>query len=241
MLFLNASELESYLQTEHPMRLDVRVAESVVAEGWVSLGRWASAAIERSGYRVIATKHGGSEPSYGWLGPGTRYVDLAIEWRNPAIASTPSPSPGWLACRVRLGTFCEAMAMFTGPGSIGQPFGPEQGLEVATHLARSHFVDSGEVRIADTIVVMDILEATGDTIGPDDLDKVMGVVGQEDRLSDGARGLAAAASVFLSQFDEDGMELWELWKRRDDVATEFLCWHTVARLRLANVGKMSPL
>jgi hypothetical protein len=34
--------------------------------------------------------------------------------------------------------------------------------------------------------------------------------------------------------------MWELWKERDDVACEFLCWLLVARQRLVTVGKIAP-
>lgn len=32
----------------------------------------------------------------------------------------------------------------------------------------------------------------------------------------------------------------ELWKRRDEVAAEFLCWHSVAYLCLITIGKLPP-
>jgi hypothetical protein len=56
-----------------------------------------------------------------------------------------------------------------------------------------------------------------------------------------ADSLAGAATTFLGQFDEPGANMWELWKKRDDVAGEFLCWHAVAWSRLATVGKVEPL
>ena len=56
-----------------------------------------------------------------------------------------------------------------------------------------------------------------------------------------AEGLASAAMGFLGQFSEDGQSLWELWKRNDEVAGEFLCWHTIAWQRLASQGRVPLL
>ncbi len=53
-------------------------------------------------------------------------------------------------------------------------------------------------------------------------------------------GLAGAAQTFLGQLEGPG-NIWDLWNRRDDVAAEFLAWHSIARLRLATAGLMPPV
>jgi len=246
MRFLNSSELEQYLLRQHQPRLDVQVAESLYGASHFELQRWATAAAERQGYRVVGVTRGGQEPFYGSMGPGSRYVTLRLE-RSDAVTPPRSggPSPEWRACRERLGRFCASLAPFAS-SSIGQPFGPGLGLEQALALLREHFVSAADVRSADSIVVMDLLEATGEAFEVDELDSVMGLSaierGEPSRhLAESAGALSAAARLFLGQFDEDGADLWELWKMREDVAFEFLCWHAVAHARLAAMGRLDPL
>jgi hypothetical protein len=50
-------------------------------------------------------------------------------------------------------------------------------------------------------------------------------------------GLGGAAHTFLGQFEGPG-NIWGLWEQRDDIVAEFLCWHTIARLRMASAGRM---
>jgi hypothetical protein len=176
-----------------------------------------------------------------------RQILQAQEARMRPQASR-GPSPAWKECRARLQSFCDALAPLADADMVGQPFGEGFGLEYATELVSQHFLNSADAREADTILVMDILSATGKQIVPDDLDDVMGSTEQAFRHYElppaqfkPVINLAGAAKSFLGEFEEDGASMWELWKRRDDVAAEFLCWHAIARLRLATAQKLSPI
>jgi len=132
----------------------------------------------------------------------------------------------------------EALGPLAAPAALGQLFGEGLGLETAMAAVSSAFLDAADVRQAGTMIALDILTAADKGIGPPQLDQVMGLNSLQgnhlapDALK-AAESLAGAAKTFLGQFDEDGANIWELWKKNDEVAAEFLCWHTVARLRLA--------
>jgi hypothetical protein len=124
-------------------------------------------------------------------------------------------------------------------------FGEGRGLVRALAHLQSSFASIDEVRTAGQIVAVDLLEATAEErIGPADLDQVMGLPTRPGSGTEAERtaaeGIGGGATVFLGQFDEDGGNMWELWKERDDVACEFLCWLLVARQRLVTVGKIAP-
>jgi hypothetical protein len=157
------------------------------------------------------------------------------------------PSPEWKECRKRLQAFCHALSPLTQAAMIGQPFAEGLGLEQAMKLVPRYFLNATDVREADKIISIDLIAETGrQRMMPDDLDTVMGVTEnalQKSLLAPAelslVESLAGAAKTFLGQFDEDGGNMWDLWNNRDDVAAEFLCWHTVARLRLATAGLLS--
>jgi hypothetical protein len=106
------------------------------------------------------------------------------------------------------------------------------------------FLDADDIRQAGTMMALDILTAVD--VGPEQLKDVMGenMIGGNSVspvLLKTAELLASAARTYLGQFDEDGADVWELWKKNDEVAAEFLCWHSVARLRLATAGMMESV
>lgn len=65
-------------------------------------------------------------------------------------------------------------------------------------------------------------------------------MGIDEARLDAAMSLAGAARTFLAEHGHEGTSTWELWKRRDDVAAEFLCRHSVPFLRLITIRKLPP-
>jgi hypothetical protein len=167
--------------------------------------------------------------------------DVSTEDAEP---QPPSSSSNAEECRARLLEFCDSLTPLTSREMIGEPIGSGHGLEQVVSLALQHFEGPESIRGAGMMVAADFLVAI-DTVGPDDLNAVMGfpsgprqgITAQEAQAAD---SLAGAAVTFLGQFDDDGANIWELWKNRDDVAVEILAWLTIARLRLVTVGKLVP-
>jgi hypothetical protein len=148
--------------------------------------------------------------------------------------------------RSRIDSFIHALGPLGNATSAGRPFGEGLDLEAAMQAVFASFTDPSDVRKAGSMVAVDILVAANAGVGPEQLDDVMGVNAIHGNhvpaeAIEAAGSLAGAAKTYLSQFDSDGANMWELWKRNDEVAAEFLCWHTVARLRLAARGLMEPL
>ena len=80
-------------------------------------------------------------------------------------------------------------------------------------------------------------------IAPEDLSRVMGTPNLRGSAlpadqAAAAENLAGAAYAFLGQIHEPCTSMWELWKKRDDVASEFLCWYAVAWGRLVTTGRI---
>ncbi len=138
----------------------------------------------------------------------------------------------------------DALAYLVGPESIGQPLGEGIGLEAAIAATRRTFTGIDEVREAGCRLAVSII--TTKSIAPPDVNAVMGVdVIEGGELppaqAEAARALGGAAVTFLGQVGTDGANIWELWKRNDEVAEELLCWHLVAWGRLMTLGKVPPL
>lgn len=158
------------------------------------------------------------------------------------------PPPEVRARTRRIHSFLTAVGDLPGIRTVGKPFGEGHGLEAVLDLIPEHFLDAIDVRECNRMVGVDLLVGPGETFQPDDLDAVMGVTDESLRrygvASDQRKAitaLAGAARTFLGQFEQEGANMWELWSRRDDVAAEFLSWHSVARLRLAIAGKMEAV
>jgi len=134
-----------------------------------------------------------------------------------------------------------ALSFLTGGSTIGQPFGEGTGLEAACSIVRNLFdgingVRSGGFRLAISFIAEN-------SIGPDDVNAVMGIdmidrSGLTADQAEAARSLGGAAVSFLGQVNQEGASMWELWKKNDGVAEEFLCWYAVAWGRLATLGKV---
>lgn len=168
---------------------------------------------------------------------------------HPAPPESPEPQPPELAARVRRNyAFLRSLQPLATAEMVGQPFGEGFGLEEAMALVPQHFPDVREMRESHQMLCVDLLVATGKTFEPDDLDDIMGTnesAFQSYEIAPAQFGavtsLSGAARAFLGQFGDDGAFVWELWRNRDDVAAEFLCWHAVALLRLVAIGKMPAL
>jgi len=179
-------------------------------------------------------------------------IKAATNARPPA--ASPPPAPGHHATGKppdaiarQLGRFILSLSLLTGADSVGKPFGEGLGLEGAMSLLSQSFDSIGTLRRAGEMMAITIIGATGEgRITPDDVNNVMGVPnirggGLTPDQAAAADGLAGAAYTFLGQLDEPGANMWELWKNRDDVAGEFLCWHAVAWGRLAALGRVDPV
>jgi len=152
------------------------------------------------------------------------------------------PSSEWQAMREQLAEFAKALAPTTGQDSIGRPFGESLGLEAAMQVMFESFESVDDMRSAGETMAVTIL--TDNLVGTEDLDYVMGlpiVLGLTPVQAHAVDLLAGAAKTFLAQFNKPGADMWELWKQRDNVAGEFLCWHAVAWQRLATLGKVQAL
>jgi hypothetical protein len=131
--------------------------------------------------------------------------------------------------------------------ALGRPFGAGYGLEEAVQAVFARLQSPEDARECGRIMAVELIINTHDDQLPQEIMDVMGATpgaARRNGLPVEARvtieGLAGAAHTFLGQFDGDG-SIWELWRNRDDVVSEFLCWHTVARLRLATAGRMPPV
>lgn len=179
-------------------------------------------------------------------------VTLAIKAQHPAGSTPRTPGartsePQQSDLGKRIGRFILSLSLLTGPDSVGRPFGEGLGLESAMSLLVQSFGSIEAVRQAGEMMAITIVGATGKgEIAPDDLNYVMGASNLQDSgltadQSAAAEGLAGAAYTFLGELHEPGARMWELWKKRDDVAGEFLCWHAVAWGRLATLGRVGPI
>ena len=178
--------------------------------------------------------------------------DAAIASMNggliPEQAESPAAANGTSSARLqRLHDVIDGLRPIAGPDALGRPFGEGYGLEEAQQVVFSHLESPADTRECDGLVVVDLLVNTKDEQASRDVMAVMGAtpeVTQQHQLPIEARkaveGLGGAAHTFLTQFEGPG-NMWDLWSERDDVALEFLCWHTVARLRMATAGRMPPV
>lgn len=137
-----------------------------------------------------------------------------------------------------------ALSFLTDQSHVGQPFGEGCGLELARSVLRSTFSSSDEVREGGFRLAISMV--TQDSLEPDDVSGVMGagaleLSGLTADQALAARSLGGAAMMFLGQVNRDGENIWELWKRNDEVAEEILCWHAVAWGRLETTGKVERL
>jgi hypothetical protein len=140
----------------------------------------------------------------------------------------------------RLLAFLQELEPFASQQTFGQPFGSGYGLEQAVGLMRQHFADPAEWKACGHMVMVDLLVSGRNDDVVRDVLSIMGatdaVVSQQPnaRMS---KEIGEAAIQLLQQHGGPG-PLWDLWQQRDDVTAEMLCWHSVARLRMANAGLM---
>ena len=140
--------------------------------------------------------------------------------------------------------FITALSFLTDQAHVGRPFGEGTGLEVARSVARTTFNSLDEVREGGSRLAISMI--TNDALHPDDVSGVMGAgaldtSGLTPEQAQAARDLGGAAITFLGQINRDGENIWELWKRNDEVAEEVLCWLAVAWGRLETTGAVERL
>jgi hypothetical protein len=143
----------------------------------------------------------------------------------------------------RLRVFLQELEPFASRRTLGQPFGSGYGLEQAVGLMRQHFSDPVEWKACGGIVMVDLLVSGRNENVAGDVLSIMGAtdaVVSQDPNARIVKEIGEAAVQLLQQHGGPG-PLWDLWQQRDDVTGEMLCWHSVARLRMANAGLMDGL
>ena len=188
---------------------------------------------------------GNSEVAANEITSATSVQRTAASPRPTTGTHASDEPPNALAKQLR--GFILSLPLLTGADSVGKPFGEGLGLEGAMSLLSQSFNSVEILRRAGEMMAITIIGATGEgRITPDDVNNVMGVSNIRDGglspdQAAAADGLAGAAYTFLGQLHESGADMWELWKKRDDVAGEFLCWHAVAWGRLAALSRVDPI
>ena len=188
--------------------------------------------------------NGGKPTAEHWVSEIHQAVVRALEPERTRTSVVPYAARPFPEIRPRLQIVLDGLAPLALPSEVGAPFGEGAGLESAAALITRTMLDEDDIRQAGTMMALDIIGA-GDRVGPDRLNEVMGCNSSSSNSLDAdtiaaASQLAGAAKTFLGQFDEDGEVIWELWKRNREVAIEFLCWFSIARLRLATIKVLEP-
>ena len=170
-------------------------------------------------------------------------MGTAEQPRPNGYEQAPTSEPD-AALFTRLHNLLDALRPLATQQTLGQPFGEGAGLEAAMQAVLQNLESPKDCRDCGQIMVVDIFANTEDDRLSDDMLAIMG--GTEDaatrfQLGDegksAVQSIAGAARQLLAEWDGPG-SIWELWRTRDDVAAEMLCWHSVARLRLATAGRM---
>lgn len=108
---------------------------------------------------------------------------------------------------------------------------------------RQHFSNPAEWKACGEMMMLDLLMSGRDDDVVRDILSIMGatdtVVSQQPNARM-CKEIGEAAIQLLQQHGGPG-PLWDLWQQRDDVTAEMLCWHSVARLRMANAGLMDGI
>jgi hypothetical protein len=174
---------------------------------------------------------------------------LADEWMHAVHgAAQPSASGGGAdedSRRLgRLHTLLEALAPMATPERIGSPVGEGHGLEDAMQCVFRHLEGPSDARACGEILMVDLYA------GPADAEDLRAVMGAErgahlrfqltPAQSTASDQLASAAITLLGELNAPD-RMRNLWSRNDEVAVEMLCWHAIARLRLATTGGMVPV
>ncbi len=163
------------------------------------------------------------------------------------VADPTAASPTGDAQLQRLHDLIDDLRIFATPDRLGMPFGEGSGLEEAMQCVFHRLESPDDCRQCGSMVVVDLLVESKDPQVADDAMRLMGATDEalgaqqaSGAVREAAKSLGGAACVLLSQWQGPG-NIWDLWLNRDDVAAEMLCWHSIARLRLATSGRMDPL
>lgn len=146
--------------------------------------------------------------------------------------------------------FLDEVRRFSEPDFIGRPFGEGSDLELAIGVLDSHFTNIHDVRWATRIMITDLVVEAADSRLEDPSNDVLRAMGADpsalanpdldESVRLAVRSLAGAALVLIQEIDEAGGTR-DLWAQNDEVAKEMACWFSVARLRMASGGLMSPV
>lgn len=166
---------------------------------------------------------------------------LAAKHEPPPHQSTPSE----LAHLDRLHAVLDDLRPLATVGMIGQPFGDGSGLDRAKKVIFARLDSIQDVRECGGSMAVELIIDIHDDKTSEELNRVMGATEEAMRTFSAPRPvweaavqLTGGAKVFLEQFPGGPGNMWDLWQRDDDVAVEFLAWHSVARLRMATAGLM---
>jgi hypothetical protein len=143
----------------------------------------------------------------------------------------------------RLHDLLDDLRPYATPATFGQPLGEGCGLEEVMQHVFQRLDDPDDVRSCGHMVMVDLITEARDDQVAEDMAEIMGMTEKAIAAGAGtsaAMDLGGAAIELLGQLGGPG-NIWNLWSQRDDVAVEMLCWHSIARLRLGNAGKMEPL
>jgi hypothetical protein len=163
----------------------------------------------------------------------------------PASDGEQSPmSDSDAALFTRLHNLLDALRPLATQEMLGHPFGEGVGLEAAMQALFQNLASPQDCRDCAQVVVVDLIVNTKDDRLFDETLAIMGAtegVATRFQLSDEVKSavvsIGGAALQLLTEWEGPGSS-WELWQTRADVAAEMLCWHSVARLRLATAGRM---
>lgn len=171
------------------------------------------------------------------LAGGQSHADLWADTTTTAVQRRLDPQAGGSerAFFERLHQFVDDLRPLAREELLGTPFAEGHGLEQAMARIPARLLGPDDVRACGRVMIVDLVVGARDEQAGSETIAIMGAA------QDGpARMIAEAAIQLLREFDEEGSML-DLWLRRDDVAAEMLCWHTIARLRMATAGRMEPV
>jgi hypothetical protein len=179
-----------------------------------------------------------------------RQADLwaaSIAQAGQALASGSAPQPADEgpddAQLQRLHNLLDALRPFATPDRLRRPFGKGHGLDEAMQAVFQQLQSPEDARVCGDIMMVEMLVSARDDRVADDALEIMGATEEaamRHQTGSAPNDIGVAAIALLQQHRGPG-GMWDLWQRRDDVVVEMLCWHSIARLRLATAGLMDPV
>jgi hypothetical protein len=158
----------------------------------------------------------------------------------PPPAASAGPDDAQLG---RLHDLIDDLRPFATPEFFRQPFGKGHGLDEAVQLVFRRLSSPEEARVCGEIMMVEMLVSARDDRIVEDALELMGATDEavmRHQTGPAPKDIGDAAIALLRQHGGPG-SMWDLWQQRDDVVVEMLCWHSIARLRLANAGLMDAV